>query len=364
MIRTRLAGGIALGGLALAVAIAAPGWRDHGQTGPRAATVAAGPEDLIAALAGAATGAGERLSGPWALDLPADLGGHAGARAETWIVALHLRDAAGLPVGATLTLSRLALAPGSEAASLALRDVHAAGLSLGGPGLAARREDRIGRGLGAAGADGGAVWQDDWRLCFGGAAGAPLDLAAATGDLRLRVRLDPAKPALALDPAGQGPARGLLLPRLTVTGTLGAGETTRPVTGTALLAHLWGDLPPGDAAGPVIRDRLVVQLDDGSDLSLERTRRRDGIGPALVEGLAIAPDGTATALAGLEMTEDGSGRWQLAGDGLTLGLALLVETGGGPGGGRTALVEARGLRDGRAVTGLGTLELGRAEAAT
>jgi predicted secreted hydrolase len=38
------------------------------------------------------------------------------------------------------------------------------------------------------------------------------------------------------------------------------------LTGTAWLDRLWGDVPlPG---GPVLRDRLVLHLSDGTDLSL------------------------------------------------------------------------------------------------
>jgi predicted secreted hydrolase len=139
------------------------------------------------------------------------------------------------------------------------------------------------------------------------------------------------------------------------------------VSGLAWLDHAWGELPlPG---GPIAWDRLQLQLDDGTDLSVTRARRRSGAGAATVEGYAVGPGGTAARLGGsIEMEPARIWRdrgaaypvaWRLAGNGLDLSVAPLLDdqvqdfvallwSG---------VVTAEGVLGDRPATGVGTLNL-------
>jgi hypothetical protein len=88
--------------------------------------------------------------------------------------------------------------------------------------------------------------------------------------------------------------RGFAVTRLSAAGTLASGDRALQLTGTAWLDRVWGDVPlPG---GPLARDRLVLHLSDGTDLSLLRTRRSDGRGIATLDGILVARDGTVRML--------------------------------------------------------------------
>ena len=260
-----------------------------------AAAAQGAPGDVLAALAALPAAAAGLPSGPFVLALPADHGAHPAARAESWVVSAHLRDAAGATVAAQAALTRLGvIAPDApEAASpWALRDLwrgHVA-LSLSGDGAdRAEAVERIARAAaGVAGHDAaaGEVRLDDWTLRH--EPDGALTLTVSAGGVDLAVRLTPEKPALAV--GGEGPLRGYAAPRWRATG-VAAG---RALEGLAWVEHFWGELPlPG---GPVAWDRMTLHLDDGRDLSLTRTRRRDGLGAPSVDAALIGPEGRATPL--------------------------------------------------------------------
>jgi len=173
----------------------------------------------------------------------------------------------------------------------------------------------------------------------------------------LDLALTPLKPPVAPGEATEGPARGFAISRLEVTGRVGPAETE--VSGAAWLDRLWGDLPaPG---GPLVYDRMIVHLDDGSDLSLLRTRRRDGRGSATIDGVLVDADGEATALGEDTALADGDepGVWRLGAPGLALRATEL------PGSGlrdfavplRHVGLRVEGTRAGAPVSGTGTLLL-------
>ena len=308
-----------------------------------------------------------RLSGPWQLVLPDDLVAHPGARAETWAIAAHLETASGDPVNVQVTFSRLGLrAPDPDGGPFDLSAIHRGHvIVLLDPASPAIAEERVSRGGGAAGDDTGSgeVGLDDWRMSVDEGGGLSLDLAL--GDMPVTLRLTPERPALVQNTGGEAPFRGFAISRMTTEGRIGEAA----VTGTAWLDRAWGETPmPG---GPLAYDRLLLHLDDGTDIGLLRTRRRDGVGIATMDGAVIGPDGTVTGVTdeSLEMTvlddwqpEDGTAypvAWRLAGAGLDFTLTPLrpdqrhaflfpLWSGG-------VLVE--GSRDGQPVTGSGTLQL-------
>ncbi|MDF2231718.1 lipocalin-like domain-containing protein [Albimonas sp. CAU 1670] len=312
--------------------------------------------------------------GPWVLSLPADHGGHDAARMESWAISAHLRDAQGRPAGVQVTLSRVGLRAEAGASPWTPSALHVAQAARTGPGAEAAGEERLSRGsLGVAGHDGaaGEAWLDDWTLSWdpqAGADGGALSLVATVEGAPVRLRLTPEKPALAIDADGRGPARGYAMPRMRVEGEIGAGEARQAVSGLAWLDHLWGALPP--PGGPVARDRLILQLDDGTDLSLIRTRRRDGRGSEILDGVLAGPDGARRAIDGRGLSLTPTARWQAPGGGRTYALGYRIE-----GSGLalevspvledqrrdfaqpvwTGLVRVRGTNGGVAVEGLGSL---------
>ncbi len=305
-----------------------------------------------------------RPSGPWRVSLPADHGAHPAARAETWTIAAHLRDDAGRPLGLAFSLSRFGLKAGVSDPSDPPWLPHAlyrAHVTLEDPTVArALGEERFSRGGGLAGHDPGvpAVWIDHWQLRHGAEADGALTLEASVNGRPVHLVLTPAKPPRASGGA-EAPLRGFALPRLAVEGRIGHGEEARAVTGSAWLDRAWGEMPlPG---GPLAYDRLILQLDDGTDLSLLRTRRRDGRGNATLDGVIVPSTGEAVALTGDRIAlssadEAAPGGLRLTGAGLDLRIAPLVEAPAQdfllPG--STGSVAVSGRRDGAAVTGLGT----------
>lgn len=319
----------------------------------------------------------ERPSGPWDLTLPDDYGGHPSARAESWMIAAHLENEDGDPLGLTFFLSRFGIragdpAPGSSAWDI--RALYGAQVTLAGAGEpTARAEQRLSRGAGAAGHDREAreVWLDNWQLTYGNAQSADgLMLTASVEGMPVSLTLTPVKAARRSGGDDQAPIRGFAVPRMAVEGSVGLGPTQRAVSGLAWLDRLWGDLPlPG---GPLAYDRMILQLDDGTDVSLLRSQRRDGRGGSTLDGMIFHSDGNVETLTetAIDLTEvahrrpDGGGPayavgWQVDGRGLDLRIAPLIESRrqGFVLGGWNGIVTVSGRHNGREVSGLGTLQL-------
>ena len=364
------------GGLGVALAIVAGAALYLVPRAPEQAQVAP-PQgaDWLSAVADGAVDGFERLDGPWALDLPADHGAHPEARSEVWQLSAHLRDGDGQPVGVQFLLFRIGLtgpdAP-APASDWEARDLYRGHVVLVTPaGAATHAQERFGRGMaGLAGHDAqmGELRLDSWALAFPADDGAPWRLTTGAGDLRVDLTLVAEKAPLAVD-ADAAPFRGYAFSRMRAEGTLATAAGPVAVSGTAWFEHLWGDLPiPGGT--PVTSDRLQVQLDDGSELSVVRSRRRDGSGTPTVEALLIDPEGTARGFGDDVAQADPTRLWQGAQAGwpvdwrlqledLDLEItpvtdaqehAFMVPVWSG-------LVRAQGRRGDRTVSGLGTLQV-------
>ncbi len=332
--------------------------------------------DWISAAADIAVEGFGRPAGPWELDLPADHGVHPEARTELWQLSAHLSDAEGRPVGVQFLLFRIGLAepeappPGSAWEARALYRGHVVLVGAGDAGVVA--EERFGRGMpGLAGFDPNLaeLRLDNWSLDLpAGEEPGPWTLAASAGDARISLTLDPGKAPLAVDGEAT-PFRGYAFSRLRAEGGIATPAGPVQVSGAAWFEHLWGDLPiPGGT--PVASDRLQVQLDDGSELSVVRTRRRDGTGVPTVDAVLIDAQGGAVTFAEAAARMEPARLWQgdtaawpvdwrlRLGD-LQLAVtpvadaqehAFMVRTWSG-------LVEVEGRRGDRPVSGLGTLQL-------
>ncbi|MEM8623547.1 MAG: lipocalin-like domain-containing protein [Pseudomonadota bacterium] len=348
---------------------------------PSGGTAVSAPEqtDVVTRLIEDETAHGfEPLAAGWALSLPDDHGGHDDARMETWALSAHLRDKAGNTLGIQISLSRLGVRnlASTEHAGWAFGDLHRAHVVFSDDAAqTAMGEERVGRRGGGHDNAEGQVWLDDWSLSFDPtAARAPISLTASVEGVPLQLTLSPTKPALSAGGGEAGPARGYSLPGLEVTGWIGAGTDRREVTGQGWFDHAWGELPvPG---GPVTYDRLLLQLADGTDLTLLRTRRVDGRGVATVDGALIDAAGDVRTLSDDTLTleaapaspvngADGNFvlNWTIRGAGLDLQVepafpeqffAFAQPLWSG-------LVTVEGMKDGAPISGLGTLQTAAAE---
>lgn len=276
---------------------------------------------------------------------PADHGTHAGSPADAWTLAAHLETENGEEVGVQMSLARVAIvAPDAPPAASAwqVREIwrgHATLVRAGAP--AAIGEERIRRGFAEIAAydeEDRELRLDDWSLRFAEAAGdQALHIVASIGSTAsVSLTLVPEKPVITPAPeSAVPPFLGYALPRLRAEGTLTTADGPESISGVAWFEHFWGDLPfPG---GPTATDRLILQVDDGTDISITRTRRRDGVGAPRLAGIVILPDGSVEPLPeDATLTADatwrpGPGaadypvRWTLVQDGMELRIVPVAE---------------------------------------
>jgi predicted secreted hydrolase len=337
--------------------------------------------NLLSALMEVSSDGFQGPSPSWKLDLPKDHGHHTNSRTESWHVATHLRNEDGKELGFQFSFLRLGIISGDAPPPTSIWDVRE--INRGHVAIFntfvehAFGEERFGRGTrGLAGYDPSAqeLRLDNWFLRFDSdESGSYMTLYAtvldkAVVDLVMR----PGKPTLALTPDDAGaPFVGYSMTRLAVEGTIDQGLGEETVTGSAWFDHVWGELPlPG--MRPVASDRLQLQLGDGTDLSVIRTRRIDGAGAPVVSGFVVSPDGTASLLDGesLQMTSSRTWRdpvtgaeypveWRLLGPNLDITIAPLADAQAFD----TAvpvwsgLVQSSGRRANTVVSGVGTLQL-------
>ena len=258
------------------------------------------PVDWLGALANMAQDGFVRPTGTGPLDLPQDHAPHPAAQSELWQLSAHLTGPDGVPMNVQFSLMRLGLVPpdtGQPPSIWELRSIYRAHLIVADSAQTVAQE-RFGRGLaGSTGfdTDAGALYFDNWALAFpGDSRTGAWRFSATSGDARVVLEMVPSKAPLSIDTA-DAPFRGYAFSRLDVTGTVTLSGRDAPVTGSAWFDHAWGELPlPG--AGPVISDRLALQLDTGHDLSIIVSQRSDGRGVPTVDAFLIGADGAARPL--------------------------------------------------------------------
>jgi predicted secreted hydrolase len=283
---------------------------------------------------------------PWSGPVDIEHAAHPEARSETWLIAANLRSPEGEPVSMHVSLSRLGVRPEVETA-FDLRALYRGHVIVTFIDAYPLAEERFSRGLGAAGEDAQSVWIDDWSLKSDGLGSLSLGLVVDGSTLSVALQIRPDEGRVLVETDG-APFVGYSLPGVPVTVEFDGQR----LTGSGWFDHFWGDVPlPG---GPVTYDRLVVHLDDGSAVSLVRTRRQDGQGVSTLDGALFDTSGALVALSdeNVELTET-----RLAGAGLVLELepletnvpSFVVPT-------VTTLLRVTGSRNGSAVTGIGTMQ--------
>ena len=242
----------------------------------------------------------ERPSGTGPANLPQDHAVHSLARSELWQLSAHLERLDGTPMNVQFSMTRFGLVPPGSAQDISiweLRDLYRAHL-IATDSAQSIAEERFGRGLaGLAGFDMDlqALHFDNWTLAF------PDDsligawrFNAISKDATMMLELEPVKAPISID-TQDAPFRGYAFTRLDVTGTVTISGHETPVAGSAWFDHAWGELPlPG--SGPVISDRLLMQLDNDVDLSVVVSQRSDGRGVPTVDAFMITAEGSIRAL--------------------------------------------------------------------
>lgn len=335
--------------------------------------------DWVAALETIPDEGFERPIESWRLNLPADHGAHPGTRTETWLLGAHLRSAAGESVGVQLALARVALVPPdapTRESAWATREVYRGHVVLATEaqqrGAGEERFSRATLGLAGHDADAQRVWLDDWSLYYGeGEHRDQLRVEARLDDTSVDIVLRPSKSAVSVgEEGGRAPFRGFALTRLTAEGFVRRPSDEQSVSGLAWLDHVWGEVPL--PIGPVVWDRVQLHLDDGSDVSMIRTRRRIGGGDPTARGYRVDAQGDVERLeaAVTDMTpirswqreSDGMGYplyWRLSAPDIDLDIEPLVDDQAHDFSAPvwSGVVVAHGRSHGRPVSGTGYLEL-------
>jgi predicted secreted hydrolase len=261
---------------------------------------AVGAPDLMSLNGSLSEEGFERPSPTWKLSLPRDHGAHLASRMEIWQLSTHLQNEKGELSAFQFSFLRLGVVPPSAPPPTSVwevRELYRGHVTFTDAELdQAVGEERLARGmprLAGYDADAGEIRLDNWFLRFGHDHASPeLNLYATVRDKAVvKLVMRPEKTAVALEPEGNNALFvGYSLTRLTVEGVVDRGRGEETVSGTAWLDHSWGDLPlPG--VGPVAQDRLLFQLDDGTDFSVVRSRRTDGRGSPSMIAMVVAPDG-------------------------------------------------------------------------
>ncbi len=384
--------------LAGLVLLAACGARDHSdrEAGSRGAGA---PLDLLSG--GAPEPGFARALAVRPFEFPLDHGPHPAYREEWWYFTGHLRAPSGARFGFELTFFRVGVAPPAAAeaspgsrdagagaartpeaqSSWRARQFYVAHFAITDAGRGAfhstQRFARDALGLAGARATPFRVWLGGWSV----AADAPgvWSLRAADPAYALSLELRPLSPpvlngdrGLSVKSDAPGSASYYYsIPRLQARGRLARAEDAMQVSGTAWLDREWG----GGSLGPHEQgwDWFGLQLDDGSALLFYALRDLDGSRDPHSAGTWIAPDGGTRALSSADVRVDVldhwvsprggvyPSRWRLRVSSLALDIEATpvladqeLDTTPRYWEGETRVA---GMRDGRAVTGQGYVEL-------
>jgi predicted secreted hydrolase len=321
---------------------------------------------------------------PREFSFPADHGPHPGFRNEWWYFTGNLEDAGGRRFGYQWVVFRAALSPEAvtRVSAWGTNQAYMAHFAVTDPEQRSFHYfERFARGsAGLAGAEGEPlrVWLEDWSLEMD-AAGNTWRLRAAEDAVMFDLEMQAVKPAvlngdrgLSRKSADPGNASYYYaLTRLDTRGTLRTGGETHAVRGLSWLDREWSTSALADnQAG---WDWFALQLDDGHDLMFYQLRRTDGTIDPFSSGTLTDPAGAATTLSPDEVMLEVLDTWhsprgtqypsqwrlRLPARGLALDvrpvlanqeLDVSIPYWEGA-------VDVEGVRDGRAITGRGYVEL-------
>ena len=255
---------------------------------------------------------------PYSFQFPRDHNSHPAYATEWWYYTGHLQTRDGRKFGYQLTWFRTALAPSIDRKSAwAARDLMFAHFALTDEnGNKFYFTDRIGRAnLGMNGADTNSqtprIWCGDWRLKFGGKTGetqtirarGQSDAKSTNGqsfalDLKqiaLKTPVAQGEDGVSQKSAGRGRASHYYsYTRLKTSGTLVVGNERLSVTGQSWFDHEYGSNQMD--ATQVGWDWFALQFDDGRELMVYRLRLKNGKTEPYSSGTLIEKNGDARHL--------------------------------------------------------------------
>lgn len=330
------------------------------------------------------------------LRFPRDHGAHPEFRTEWWYWTGNLRSESGRRFGVQLVFFRQALAADvpERAAALATRDMmlaHAAVTDVDGKRFhhaerTARATAGLGGVVGPTTEQPFGVFAADWsaRGTVGGTEGGdgflPTQLRAADDTFGFELEVRPGKPIVlqgdgGLSQKSAAPGNASIyysMTRLPMLGTITVAGVAHAVRGEGWLDREWSTSALG--ADQVGWDWFSLQFDDGCELMWYSLRRADGSSDPWSRGTLVLADGSAVRLAPERVVSQPEGRWTAA-DGRASYPARWRLRGRDPDFDvevvplladqelRTIVrywegaVEVRGTREGRAVRGVGYLEM-------
>jgi predicted secreted hydrolase len=266
---------------------------------------AAGP---AAELSGAVDDSFARAGPGGEIRFPADHGPHPDFQTEWWYYTGNLQTGQGRRFGYQLTFFRRAVVPPGErqerASSWAADQAymaHFAVSDIDGQGHQAwERLTRGAVGLAGAQASPASVWLEDWSVEE--IRPGLYHLQAAQDVYALDLELAEAKAPVLQGLEGysqKGPEPGnasyyYSLTRLETAGTVQAGGASYPVTGLSWMDHEYST--SALSKEQVGWDWFSLQLSDGSEVMVFQIRRKDGTVDPFSSGVWVAPDGTTRQL--------------------------------------------------------------------
>ena len=255
---------------------------------------------------------------PYAFTFPRDHNSHPAYATEWWYYTGHLQTKSGRKFGYQLTWFRTALAPSiNRKSAWAARDLMFAHFALTDEnGQKFYFTDRIGRAnLGLNGADFNSknprVWCGDWVLHFGGKTGETQRIRArGNSDARatngqsfalslnqsaLKTPVVHGENGVSQKSAGRGRASHYYsYTRLQTSGTLIVGNQKFSVTGQSWFDHEFGSNQMDNSQ--VGWDWFSLQLNDGRELMVYRLRLKNGATEPYSSGTLVEKNGSARHL--------------------------------------------------------------------
>lgn len=349
------------------------------------------------------------------LVFPEDHGPHPDRRIESWYFSGRLMGEAGQQFGFHLGFFRLGVQPdvarhsGPGISAWRFNDLYRAELGITdlktGRFQSFERLSRAALGLAGAQSDPVRLWVNDWSLQassneksdptfrihanWGEQAKMSLELQA------LKAALDPGNPQLLGSGSSPASAQWYSITRMRASGELWIEGQRIKVKGEAWLDRLWRSASfelietslesadPGGflSSGQIAINRFSLQLENGWELLLFQTHRRDGTGVPVPSGMLVYEDGSSRRLSRDELTLTETGYWTspegvrypaawkiaVPGEGLTLAVKAAVADQENRGSVRywSGAVDVTGQANDRAVAGQGHAALvgygGRAE---
>lgn len=278
------------------------------------------PLELSDVLRSEATGFARALA-PRAFAFPSDHGPHPEFRTEWWYVTGNLEDSAGRAYGFQWTVFRNRLSPrpeprGSAWATDTVYMGHFALTEISGCRFQAF--ERFSRGaLGLAGAQARPVrvWIEDWELAASEAAAPPFRLRARQGEVGLDLSLLPGKPVVlqgenGFSRKGEEPGNASYyysFTRLPASGVAVFGREERAVKGNVWMDREWSTSALSrEQSG---WDWFALQLSDETDLMAYVLRRRDGTVDPASSGSLVDSSGGMERLAAGDFDVEPLDRW-------------------------------------------------------